>query len=64
MERVFRVFDSFVDADRADDTYYASLTPQERVELLLQIISQHRESSGDAAKGLERVYRIVELSRS
>ena len=33
MERVAEVFASFADADRADEEYYASLTPAEREEL-------------------------------
>ena len=64
MEKVLRVFDSFDDADRADDEYYASLTPQERVDILLDLIAAYRESLGEAGQRFERVYRVVELSES
>ena len=62
MEKVLQVFHSFEDAERADEEYYASLAPQERVDILLALIAQYRESLGDAAEGFERVCRVTELS--
>ena len=62
--RELRVFSGFDAAKRADDEYYASLTPQERLDILLDIIAAYRESTGEASERLERVYRVVELSRS
>jgi hypothetical protein len=62
MERVLRTFDKFGDAEKADDEFYASLTPQERLDILLEIVNQELEISGEAAKGLERIYRVIELS--
>ena len=64
MERVLNVFNSFEAADRADDEYYASLTPQERVNILLDMIAAYRESLGEAGQRFERVYRVVKLSES
>jgi hypothetical protein len=64
MDKVLRAFRSFDEADRADEQYYAALTPQERVEILLDLIAKHRESLGEAAERFERVYRVVELSQS
>lgn len=64
MDKVLRAFHSFDEADRADEQYYAALTPQERVEILLDLIAKHRESLGEAAERFERVYRVVELSQS
>jgi hypothetical protein len=63
MDRVAQVFDSFEEAERADDEYYASLTPEERVDILLEMIERYRSSLGEAAERFERVHRIVELSR-
>ncbi len=63
MDRVAQVFSSFDEADRADDEYYASLTPQQRLDILLEIIEQYRSSLGEAAERFERVHRVVELSR-
>lgn len=62
MERVVRTFHQFADAEEADAEFYASLTPQERLDILLEIVNQVVESSGEAAKGLERVCRVINLS--
>jgi hypothetical protein len=62
-QKELHVFTSFAAADRADDEYYASLAPDERVEILLEMIAAHRESEGEASTRLERVYRVTELSR-
>ena len=64
MERVAQVFTSFADADRADDDYYAALTPSERLDILLELIERYRSSLGQPAQRFERVYRVIELSQS
>lgn len=64
MDKVVKMFDSFEEADRADVEYYASLTPQQRVDLLLDIVAAYRESLGEAGQRFERVYRVVKLSES
>ena len=64
MERVLKVFNSFEEADQADDEYYASLTPQQRVDILLDMVAAYRESLGETGERFERVYRVVELSES
>jgi hypothetical protein len=63
VERVVQVFRSFEEADRADDQFYANLTPAERLEILLDLVERYRSSLGQATERLERVYRVVELSR-
>ena len=63
MDKTVRVFDNQSDADRADREYYASLTPDERLTILLDLIATHRESLGETAQGFERVHRVVELSQ-
>ena len=63
MERSVRLFDSHAEADEADRAYYASLTPQERLDLLLEMVKTYREGFGEAGERLERVCRIDELSR-
>ena len=60
MQRVVRIFDSFEDADRADREYYASLTPQQRLELLLDLIQANTDDD-ENQQGFARVHRIVEL---
>jgi hypothetical protein len=64
VERTIAIFRSFAEADEAEAEYYASLSPRERVDLLLDMIQRYTESSGEAANRLERVYRIVKLSQS
>lgn len=53
---VVRRFGSAAEADAADRAYYASLTPQERVNILLQIV---RPAQDAHPEGIQRVYRIV-----
>jgi hypothetical protein len=59
VEKEFAVFHSFADAERADRAYYQSLTPSERMNILLELIS--RWQGDEATKGFERVYRIAKL---
>ncbi len=63
MEKVVRIFDSHQEADAADEEYFRNLTPQQRLDILLEILwrGRHRDA---AAERLERVYRIIELSQS
>jgi hypothetical protein len=62
MERTLRVFRSFEESDKADREYYKSLSPQQRLDLLLELIQQRQ--GDEAAKGFERVCRIVKLHES
>jgi hypothetical protein len=59
--RNLQVFKSFAEAEQADTNYYASLTPQQRLDLQLEIIARHREALGQTDQRLERVYRVVKL---
>ena len=63
MERVVQVFSSFEAAETADDQFYADLTPEDRLDILLELIERHRSALGEAASRLERVCRIVDLSQ-
>jgi hypothetical protein len=63
MDRVVQVFRSFDEADRADDQFYAELSPEERLSILLELVERHRGALGEAADRFERVHRVVELSR-
>ena len=57
-EEQVRVFNSFKDADDADRAFYRSLTPEQRLDILLQLIAQH-----GPVKRLERVYKIVKFEQ-
>ena len=41
VERVARVFDGFEDAEQADDQFYADLTPEERLDILLELVERN-----------------------
>lgn len=62
--KVVHVYDSLAAADEAERAYYASLTPAQRLDILLDIILRYRESLGETASRFERVHRVVELSES
>jgi hypothetical protein len=62
MEKVVRVFNSFEEADEANDRERQSLTPEERVEAFLQI--QQRGFPNGADQRLARVYRVLTLEQS
>jgi hypothetical protein len=64
MERVVGVFEGNEAADRADAAFYVSLTPQERVDLVLELVARHRESLGEAGQGFKRVCRVIDLRGS
>ena len=61
MDRVIAKFTSFEEADRADRDYYQSLTPQQRLDLLFEMIALHHQGDDSSSKGFARVYRIVKL---
>lgn len=63
MKRIAQMFSNFEDADAADDQFYAELVPEERLDILLELIERHRSTLGETASRLERVHRIVELSQ-
>ena len=61
--RTLKIFHSFDEADKADRAYYASLRPQQRLDIVLELGACYRESFGEAGQRFERVYRAVELDR-
>ena len=58
-----RKFATHAEAEEADREYYLSLTPQQRLEILFELVSQYRKEHGLSDR-IERVYRIVELEQS
>ena len=63
MEKAVRIFGSHQEADEADREYFRNLTPQQRLNIFLEVLWRGRNRD-EAAERLERVYRIVELSQS
>ena len=63
MKKVIRVFKSFQEAEKADREFYQSLTPSERLDILLALIGRNQQDKPDeAGTGLERVYRVTKRS--
>ena len=61
MEKVVRKFRSFREADEADLQFYRSLSGNERVNILLELVQQ--ATADETTEGFKRVYRIVKLPR-
>ena len=64
MERFGQKFNSLEEADLAEDQYYKSLSPNERVDLLLELVAQYRIAFNGTAERFERVFRLTSLEES
>jgi hypothetical protein len=62
MERTVAKFSSFREAEQAEREYYRSLTPQQRLDIVFELIESSRKEGDAASERFERVYRIVKLS--
>ena len=62
MQRVVAKFSSHEEADQANLEYYRSLSAQQRLDILLELIESSKKEGDAAAERFERVYRIVKLS--
>lgn len=62
MEIVGKKYRSFAEAEQAEKEYYLSLTPEERLNIVLDLIKQG--APNECLQRLERVYRIVKLHES
>ncbi|HKV41056.1 MAG TPA: hypothetical protein VJX67_17750 [Blastocatellia bacterium] len=45
-----KVFSSLQEADESDASCYAARSPEERVDVLLEIVARYRESIGETAE--------------
>jgi hypothetical protein len=61
MEKVGQKFDSLSAADDAEDLYYKNMSPNDRVNLLLQLVALHQDAFHGSTKGFERVFRVTAL---
>lgn len=63
MKKVIKIFNSFVEADKDEKGYYRSLSPAQRLDILLSLIAQHQVTQDyEATEGFKRVYRIIKRS--
>ena len=56
MEKKLRIFRSHAEAEAADAAYYRSLSGQERLDILLELVE---EANRGASQRFERVCRVV-----
>ena len=54
-----KVFRSFRESEAADREFYKSLTPEERLAIVFELVA--RATPDESQQRLERVYRIVKL---
>lgn len=62
VQKTVRIFSSFKEADEFNAQYEASLTPEERIQIVIEL--RDRRHPDAATQGLARVCRITELERS
>ena len=58
----FKVFSSFAEAEAADKEYYRSLSPAQRIEILLMLREQYSPYDDELTKGFKRVCRVAQRS--
>ncbi len=61
MQKTIRIFKSHAEAEAADIEYYRSLTPQERLEILCELVARYDEGFDESERRLQRVGRITSL---
>jgi len=62
MQRVIAKYSSHDEADRASREYYRQLTPQQRLDILFDLIDQFQPQTDALTERFQRVYRIVKFS--
>jgi hypothetical protein len=61
MQKNVVIHRSFEESDQADREYYRSLTPQQRLAILLELNRQWAGKTDGTPDRLERVYRIIKF---
>lgn len=56
-----RKFRSLAESDDAEQEYYLTLTPEQRLDILLELVARYRDGLDEAAKGFKRVSRVTQL---
>jgi hypothetical protein len=62
VDKVVQAFATHAEADEADARFYASLTPEERINIVIEL--QDRRHPDAAQQGIARVCRITDLEGS
>jgi hypothetical protein len=59
IKRQIQLFETFAEVVEADYAWYRSLSGNEKLKIMLEIMAPAYE----AAPGFERVYRVIEIPR-
>jgi len=59
VQKAARIFRSFAEADEAEQQYYRSLTPGQRLQVLLDLVQS--QQSDEPEQRLERICRVIKL---
>jgi hypothetical protein len=62
VEKAIRIFSSFDEADEADARAHASMSPEERLQLVIELSDRRHPDA--ANQGLARVCKVIERERS
>lgn len=62
MEKKIQFFKTFAEAEAADKKYYQSLTPAQRIEILLILRKRYKSAEDESRGRLKRVCRIIKRS--
>jgi len=62
LERKIQIFKSHAEAEAADRRYYQSLTPAQRIDILLMLREQYRPYGDELSQKFVRVCRIIKLT--
>lgn len=60
MKKIVKVFKSHVEAEDSNREFYGTLSPSQRLEILLTLIARYNSAKYDeAGAGFKRVYRVT-----
>lgn len=64
MDRVGKKFESHEQADAEEHRYYSAIPPNERVSILLELVSQYGGYYSATPERFERVFTVTTLEES
>lgn len=64
MKKTGEKFASLEEADEAEHQYYRNLTPDARVEILLELVARYWSGADGTSEGFEKVFRLAPLEES
>ena len=62
MEKIVRRFKTREEADAADREYWRQMTPDQRIRILLEMLSW-KDGADESSPRLERIARVVRIQR-